>query len=128
VKLFCWSCVLLAVVASVAGAQPGIATSSRAVANFEVEVVTLTKGGFEPKRIVRKPGAFRLVLRNFLDGKTTPFEIVDSSGVKRKDFEDNKNRAKQVQEQLDLGPGTYTLRLRTQPTIQMQIVIDPNQR
>ena len=119
---------LLFGLAVAAAAQPGIENSKKPFANFEVEVVTLTHRGLEPQRIVRKPGAFRLVLRNFLDGKSTQFEIVDVSGAKKKEVEDNKEKARQVQELLELSPGSYTLRLRTQPNVQMQIVIDPNQK
>jgi hypothetical protein len=111
-----------------ASAQSNPGNGQRRFATFEVEVVTLTEKGFEPSRIVRPPGEFRLVLRNFRPEKVSDFEILDDRGAKKKDLQDNKDKAKQIHEQLDLGPGTYMLRLRNQPSTRIQIVIDPNKR
>lgn len=109
-------------------AQPGAVTSKLQPAPFEVEVVILDERGFQPARIVRKPGPFRLVFKNFREGKLAEFEIVDERGTQQKAVSDNKEKAKNWNEQLEFSPGTYRLRLKNLPDLSMQIVIDPNKR
>lgn len=107
-------------------AQPGLSVGAARISTIEVELVTLTPQGFNPRRIVKRPGVFRLVLKDTRGTSTTEFEIVNDRGAQQKGLLLDKERTRHWNDQIDLPPGTYSLRSKLQPALAMQIVIDAN--
>ena len=107
-------------------AQPGLSIAPSKLSVVESEIIVMTHRGFEPRLITRRSGNFRLLLFDIRGNAVTDFEIVDDKGASKQNPKIDKSKAKRLSQELDLSPGTYSLRLRDQPAISMQLVIDPS--
>ncbi len=120
---------LLPLVALLYSLAPSLSAQAQRLSNLEVEVITLTHQGFHPSILIRKPGTFRLVLSNISSSsRTSDFDIVDDRGAARKTISLDLDKVRHASDQIELPPGTYALRLRSQPSISLSITIDPNRK
>jgi hypothetical protein len=107
---------------TVFSAQPNASSGQRAPSNMEVEVISITRNGFEPSEIRRPAELFLLAVNN--QGRPTElsFEICRLNGQKLHEMKGGKGQQRQ-RKILDLPPGQYVLKELNHPEWSCAIVL-----
>lgn len=107
----------------VAGAAVSFAADSKVKRTIETEVVRLAWSGFEPARILRPKGSFRLFVQSAWSMPTHTLVLEsESKAVLKTKTMGQAPRGRWVEDH-NLPPGTYFLRVQELPNLRLQIVI-----
>jgi hypothetical protein len=90
---------------------------------IETEVVRLTPAGFEPARIERPRGTFRLFVQSLLALPACTLVLENESKAAIKSSGLARAPRQRWVEDHSLTPGTYVLRVQEQPKLTLQIVV-----
>ncbi len=104
------------------GVQANTNRSQPAPANIQVEVISITRNGFEPSEIHRPAEPFLLAVNNH--GRPTDFslEIFRLNGQKLHEIKGAKGQQRQ-RKILDLAPGQYVLKEPSHPDWSCKILL-----
>ena len=119
--------VLLAIGVWNAAMAQGNASNAPGQSKTEVEIVAFTVHGFEPERITHKPGSIQLEIHNATRFPSLEFTLVDSGGkAVQPAAKLGTAGARNHRSMLNVGVGTYTMRITELPKYSMTIVISPD--
>lgn len=89
----------------------------------ETEVVRLTWSGFEPSRLERPQGAFRLFVQAVGMDSSFTYVLENESKAALKAETLKKGSRQRFLEELALSPGTYVLKVAEHPKLTLQVVV-----
>lgn len=104
------------------GGQANANRSQPAPANMEVEIISITRNGFEPAEIRRPADPFLLAVNNHGRPTELSFEIYRVNGQKVHEMKGKKGEQHQRQI-LDLPPGQYVLKEASHPEWSCKILL-----